>query len=72
MPSTHDPGSLTARVRAAHGNAWQVEGRARRAYGGGAHAVRGARLMASGLPTPKWNNADITSADVDLDAVAAC
>ena len=37
--------------------------------GGGATTVRGARLMASGLPTPKWNNADITSADFDRDAV---
>jgi N-acetylglutamate synthase-like GNAT family acetyltransferase len=66
-----DRGSLAARVRTAHGDAWQVEGRARRAHGGGTYRVRGARLMASGLPTPKWNNADITAADVDLEAVAA-
>lgn len=33
--------------------------------------VQGARLMASGIPTPKWNNADITAGNVDLDALAA-
>ena len=66
-----DRAGLAARVRTAHGDAWQVEGRARRAHGGGTHEVRGARLMASGLPTPKWNNADVTAADADLDAVAA-
>ncbi|MGH2585527.1 MAG: hypothetical protein ACRDJE_11490 [Dehalococcoidia bacterium] len=63
--------ALAVRVRAAHGDAWQVEGRLREPYGGGVHAVRGARLMASGIPTPKWNNADISSADVDLDAISA-
>ena len=63
--------TLGARVRLAHADAWQVEGRARLAHGGGAHAVRGARLMASGLPTPKWNNADIEALDVDLQAMVA-
>jgi len=63
--------TLTTRVRAAHGDAWQVEGQARVPYGGGVYAVRGARLMASGIPTPKWNNADVSSADVDLDAMSA-
>src|SRR5215211_6122729 len=48
-----------------------TRGRWRGARGGGTHEVRGARLMASGLPTPKWNNADVTAADADLDAVAA-
>jgi ribosomal protein S18 acetylase RimI-like enzyme len=48
-----------------------MEGIARVSVGGGVHAVRGARLMASGLPTPKWNNADIESVDVDLEAVEA-
>ena len=71
MGSAVDRIALATRVRTAHGDAWQVEGQARRAYGGGTHLVRGARLMASGLPTPKWNNADITAADADLDAVAA-
>jgi GNAT superfamily N-acetyltransferase len=38
-------------------------------FGGGAMTVRGARLMASGLATPKWNNADITAVDFDRDSV---
>lgn len=66
-----DADELTHRVRTAHGDAWQVEGRLREPYGGGATEVRGARLMASGIPTPKWNNADITSDDVDVDAMQA-
>jgi hypothetical protein len=57
------------RVRAAHADAWEAEGRARVASGGGAARVRGARLMASGLPFPKWNNADVTGADLDVAAV---
>jgi len=57
------------RVRAAHADAWEAEGRARAAYGGGAARVRGARLMASGLPAAKWNNADVTGADLDVGAV---
>lgn len=61
--------ALSDRVRTAHGDAWQAEGRLRAPYGGGAVTFRGARLMASGLPTPKWNNADITGADFDRDSV---
>lgn len=60
---------LAERVRMAHGDAWQVEGRLRAPYGGGATEVRGARLMASGIPTPKWNNADIVSPDPDVAAM---
>jgi GNAT superfamily N-acetyltransferase len=71
MTSTRAATALGTRVRLAHADAWQVEGRARLAHGGGAHAVRGARLMASGLPTPKWNNADIEALDVDLQTMAA-
>jgi len=59
------------RVRAAHGDAWEAEGTARVSEGGGVGRVRGARLMASGLPLPQWNNADVTSADVDREAVLA-
>lgn len=62
---------LTALVRTAHGDAWEVEGRVREPYGGGSARVRGARLMASGIRQAKWNNADITAADVDLGAVSA-
>lgn len=59
------------RVRAAHADAWEAEGVARAAQGGGVARVRGARLMASGLPLAQWNNADVTGADVDLDALFA-
>jgi len=59
------------RVRAAHADAWEAEGAARAADGGGVARVRGARLMASGLPLPQWNNADVTSADLDRDALEA-
>jgi hypothetical protein len=57
-------------VRTAHADAWQAEGRLREPYGGGACAVRGARAMASGIRTPKWNNADVTHEQVDLEAAA--
>jgi hypothetical protein len=62
---------LTALVRTAHADAWEVEGRVREPYGGGWARMRGARLMASGIPQAKWNNADITAADADLEAVSA-
>jgi hypothetical protein len=58
-------------VRTAHGDAWQAEGRLREPHGGGACAVRGARAMASGIKTPKWNNADVTHEQVDLEALSA-
>ncbi len=70
MPAvTDDP--LTSLVRTAHGDAWEVEGRLRERFGGGAARVRGARLMASGIAQPKWNNADVTSSHVDIDAMSA-
>jgi GNAT superfamily N-acetyltransferase len=60
------------RVRAAHGDAWQVEGRLREPFGGGAAECPGVRLMASGLPDAAWNNADVTNPGaVDVDAVRA-
>ena len=68
--SAVDP-ALRRRVLDAHGDAWQAEGRRRAAHGGGAAEIRGARLMASGIATAKWNNADITDAGVDLDAMRA-
>jgi len=46
-------------VRAAHGDAWQVEGRLREPLGGGVNTVSGARLMASGIDHPQWNNGDV-------------
>lgn len=71
VASTSMLGTLTQRVRTAHGDAWELQGRLREPFGGGAARVRGARLMASGLPQAKWNNADVTDADVDLDAITA-
>lgn len=53
----------TSLVRAAHGDAWRVEGELREPYGGGAATVRGARLMASGLDHPQWNNGDVDDAE---------
>jgi ribosomal protein S18 acetylase RimI-like enzyme len=64
--------ALTERVRTAHGDAWQEQGRLREPYGGGAAELPGIRLMASGLPHPQWNNGDVTDgALVDLDRVRA-
>lgn len=63
---------LTARVRAAHGDAWEVQGRLREAAGGGYAELPGIRLMASGIGVPQWNNGDVTEPDaVDLEAVRA-
>jgi len=53
---------LDARVHAAHGDAWQVEGRLRSQLGGGALELPGIRLMASGLPHAQWNSGDVTDA----------
>lgn len=61
--------ALIQRVRAAHADAWHAEGLLREPFGGGATQVRGARLMASGIRTPKWNNADIVGSDVDVAAM---
>jgi len=52
--------ALDARVHTAHGDAWQAEGRLRESFGGGACELPGVRLMASGLPHPRWNNGDVT------------
>jgi len=60
-------GSLTSRIRSAHGDAWQVHGALR----AGAEERPGIRLMASGLGHPQWNNADITAPDPDMDEAAA-
>jgi GNAT superfamily N-acetyltransferase len=59
-------------VLAAHGDAWQAQGRLRPSLGGGALELPGIRLMASGIPVPQWNNGDVTDpALVDIDAVRA-
>ena len=63
-------GDLTHRVRAAHGDAWQEQGRLRIPYGGAFAELPGIRLMASGLSHPQWNNGDVTDAAVvDIDRV---
>jgi GNAT superfamily N-acetyltransferase len=62
--------SLRQRVRTAHGDAWQEEGRLRIPFGGAFAEQPGIRLMASGLPHPQWNNGDVTDpAVVDLAVV---
>jgi GNAT superfamily N-acetyltransferase len=67
----HSDDAFTQRVRTAHGDWWQTQGQLRTSAGGAAAEVRGARLMASGLRIARWNAGDITSPDVDLEAVAA-
>jgi GNAT superfamily N-acetyltransferase len=62
---------LAARVRTAHADAWAVEGVLRESQGGGTAALRGIRVMASGLPHPQWNGADVTGPDADLDGARA-
>lgn len=57
-------------MRTAHGDAWQAEGRLREPHGGGVCAVQGARAMASGIRTPKWNNADVTHEQVDITTLS--
>ena len=64
--------ALTQRVRTAHGDAWQAQGRLRAPYGGGAAELPGIRLMSSGIPLAQWNNGDVTQPDqVDLASVTA-
>lgn len=60
---------LTERVRTAHADAWELEGRVREPFGGGVARMPGARLMASGIAQAKWNNADVTVASVDVTAI---
>ena len=62
---------LAARVRTAHGDAWAAEGALRTPHGGGALALTGIRVMASGLPQPQWNGADVTAPYPDLEGARA-
>jgi GNAT superfamily N-acetyltransferase len=62
---------LPARVRTAHADAWAVEGALREPYGGGTATLPGIRLMASGLPHPQWNSADVTGPGADLEGARA-
>jgi ribosomal protein S18 acetylase RimI-like enzyme len=73
LSTSSDAPGLAARVRAAHADLAQRDGRLRAATGGGALELPGIRLMASGLQHPQWNNGDVTGpadvARVDLAAV---
>lgn len=62
---------LSARVQTAHADMWQVEGRLRQPFGGGALELRGIRLMASGIAHAQWNSGDVTDADADLEGARA-
>jgi GNAT superfamily N-acetyltransferase len=62
--------ALDERVRLAHGDAWQAEGRLRANAGGGAAEWPGVRLMSSGLRHAQWNNGDLVDLTrFDLAAV---
>ena len=54
------PDDLARRVRAAHADLAELEGRLREPWGGGALRLPGIRLMSSGLRVPQWNSADVT------------
>jgi GNAT superfamily N-acetyltransferase len=62
------PDDLARRVRAAHADRAEREGRLREPWGGGALRLPGIRLMSSGLRVPQWNSADVTATDA-VDAV---
>ncbi len=68
VPTDHE--KLSAEVRAAHADTWQLQGRLRTAFGGGAVILPGISLMASGIPAPQWNNGDVIDASrIDMAAV---
>ena len=58
-------------MRTAHADAWAAEGALRAPMGGGALALTGIRVMASGLPQPLWNGADVTGRYPDLETARA-
>src|SRR3954465_1086255 len=65
-----EPAPSAERGQRAHGAEWQELGRIHAASGGGTRELPGIRLMASGLPHPQWNNADVDDpASVDVAAV---
>jgi ribosomal protein S18 acetylase RimI-like enzyme len=64
------PGPPAALVQAAHADAWEAIGRAGEAFGGGASRWPGVRVMASGLPCPEWNGADVLDPGADLARIA--
>ena len=58
-------------LRVAHADAWQVLGGLFEGRGGGVRAVRGARLMASGVAAAHWNSGDVFELDADVEAARA-
>ena len=62
---------LPERARVVHGDAWQVQGRLRERFGGGARELHGIRVMASGLPEVEFNGGDVTASDADLEGARA-
>lgn len=70
-PPVGAPPAPPARVRTAHADATEAQGRLRRPVGGDAARLPGVRMMASGLPQGQWNGADVEDpARADMDAVA--
>lgn len=66
------PDDLGRRVRTAHGDAWQEQGRLRAAWGGDSATLAGVRVMRSGLPHAQWNNGDVHDPRaVDLEELRA-
>src|SRR4051812_23791214 len=63
--------SLSDRVRTAHADAWQAQGRLREPLGGGTLTVRGIRLSASGLPHVRFNGGDVFASSADVEAARA-
>lgn len=59
------------RVRIAHADAWEAQGRLRASRGGGACELRGIRLSASGIAHAQWNNGDVSAADADIEGARA-
>jgi ribosomal protein S18 acetylase RimI-like enzyme len=66
-----DTRDLADLVRAAQADAWQALGGLFDGCGGGTASLRGMRVMASGLPHPQWNGADVGAVDADIEAARA-
>jgi hypothetical protein len=58
---------LARRTQTAHADAWEAQARLREPWGGAALALRGIRVVASGVPHPQFNSADVEAADCDLE-----
>lgn len=58
------PDAFARRMWTAHADSWQQLAEVRAAGGGAWTELPGVRLMASGLPHPHWNNADVTDSSL--------